>query len=124
MTEDQVATVLALLVSAIAVHLSLGAVRLRRGVRVRGKIVGWKKVGGEDPGYVREVAYHAGHLGERRCQPLDLVRDTPGETDVDVDLIYLEADPTKVAFVDFPYWKPAIFAWLAVAFILWTIWRK
>ena len=119
--EHVVASILAIVASVIASGLTYLAFRMRHGVRVKGVVVEWPYVGGEDAGYVRRVRYTAGSLGERVCQPLDLVRSVPGEVGVEVDLIYDPKNPKLVTFADFHAWKPAAIAWAAMLFIIWTI---
>ena len=124
MTSEQiVAGILAFVAASIASALTYVALRMPHGVRVKGVVVEWSYVGGEDGGYSRKVRYEAGLLGERICRPLGLVHSAPGESGTEVDLIYHPSNPKLVMFADFPARKAAALAWAATIFILWTVWR-
>jgi hypothetical protein len=121
--EHIVASILAAIAATIASGLTYLAMRLRRGVRVRGVLVEYPFIGGEDVGYVRSVRYTAGPLGDRICRPLDLVRTSPGEIGAEVELLYDPKNPKLVTFADFQPWKPAMVAWGATLFIACMIFR-
>ena len=121
--EQIVATILAIVAAVVASVLTYVAFRMRHAVPVKGIVVEWPYVGCEDPGYVRNVRYKAGPLGERECRPLDLVRSPPGQAGTEVDLLYDPRNPKLVTFADFQAWKPAAIAWAATVFIIWTIVR-
>ena len=94
MTAEQiVASILALVAATISSGLTYVAIRMREGVRVTGVVVESSPTGGEDGGYAHKVRYEAGALGERVCQPLEIVRSVPSEAGPEVELVLDPKNP-------------------------------